>query len=119
MDLSVSIVSIFMLYASRVTDIVLKRVRTPWYWPKFLFNTIGPGKQHDHCLKFMHDFTEKVDFSYHISSAIRLGSFSHQRSQISAVDALFFPHYLFLNNPENLDPSFYMCNRWITENLII
>ena len=36
------------------------RQRTPWYWPEFLFNTIGPGKQHDHCLKIMHDFTEKV-----------------------------------------------------------
>ena len=44
----------------RISDILFKRVRSPWYWPRFLFNMIGPGKQHDHCLKLMHDFAEKV-----------------------------------------------------------
>ena len=39
---------------------MFKRLRTPWYWPRFLFNNIGPGKHHDQCLKIMHDFTEKV-----------------------------------------------------------
>ena len=49
-----------LIVISRASEYVFKRLRTPWFWPRFLFNLVGPGKQHDHCLKIMHDFTEKV-----------------------------------------------------------
>ncbi|XP_052687181.1 cytochrome P450 4V2-like isoform X1 [Crassostrea angulata] len=44
----------------KMTELVLQRQRTPWYWPDFLYNTIGYGKEHDRCLKILHDFTLKV-----------------------------------------------------------
>ena len=44
----------------RASEHVFHRQRTPWYWPDFLFNLIGPGKENARCLKIMHDFTNKV-----------------------------------------------------------
>nr|XP_022318084.1 cytochrome P450 4V2-like isoform X1 [Crassostrea virginica]XP_022318120.1 cytochrome P450 4V2-like isoform X1 [Crassostrea virginica] len=45
---------------NKMTELVLQRQRTPWYWPDFLYNTIGYGKEHDRCLKILHGFTNKV-----------------------------------------------------------
>uniref|UniRef100_A0A194ALH3 Putative cytochrome P450 4V2 n=1 Tax=Pinctada fucata TaxID=50426 RepID=A0A194ALH3_PINFU len=44
----------------KIAELILKRQRTPWYGPDFLYNTIGDGKEHAHCLKVLHEFTEKV-----------------------------------------------------------
>ncbi|XP_062594490.1 cytochrome P450 4V2-like isoform X2 [Saccostrea cucullata] len=44
----------------KMTELVLQRQRTPWYWPDFLYNTIGYGKEHDKCLQILHGFTKKV-----------------------------------------------------------
>ncbi|XP_048760771.2 cytochrome P450 4V2-like isoform X1 [Ostrea edulis] len=44
----------------KMTELVLQRQRTPWYWPDFLYNTIGHGKEHDRCLRILHGFTKKV-----------------------------------------------------------
>ncbi|XP_061191272.1 cytochrome P450 4V2-like isoform X2 [Saccostrea echinata] len=44
----------------KMTELVLQRQRTPWYWPDFLYNTIGYGKEHDRCLQILHGFTKKV-----------------------------------------------------------
>ncbi|KAK3095368.1 hypothetical protein FSP39_013830 [Pinctada imbricata] len=43
----------------KIAELILKRQRTPWYGPDFLYNTIGDGKEHAHCLKVLHGFTEK------------------------------------------------------------
>ncbi|CAC5409593.1 CYP4V2 [Mytilus coruscus] len=44
----------------KITEIILTRQRSPWFWPDFMFNTIGAGKEHDRLLKILHGFTEKV-----------------------------------------------------------
>lgn len=49
----------------RMTELVLQRQRTPWYWPDFLYNTIGHGKEHDRCLRILHGFTKKVSWKYY------------------------------------------------------
>ncbi|XP_033745728.1 cytochrome P450 4V2-like isoform X3 [Pecten maximus] len=45
---------------NKITVLVLLRMRRPWYWPNFLFNLLGPGREHDQCLKTLHSFTSKV-----------------------------------------------------------
>ena len=43
-----------------MSGLVENRMRVPWYWNKALYNTFGPGQEHDRCLKTLHDFTVKV-----------------------------------------------------------
>ncbi|KAK3095965.1 hypothetical protein FSP39_021393 [Pinctada imbricata] len=45
---------------NKITELILQRQRTPWFWPNLLYNTIGYGKEHDYCLNVLHGFTEKV-----------------------------------------------------------
>ncbi|KAL4239904.1 Cytochrome P450 4V2 [Mactra antiquata] len=44
----------------KVSQYTVLRVRSPWYWPTFLFNLIGPGKDYKHGLSILHSFTEQV-----------------------------------------------------------
>ncbi|KAI5087725.1 cytochrome P450, family 4, subfamily V, polypeptide 8, partial [Silurus meridionalis] len=44
----------------RMSDLISKRQRMPWYWPDFAFNYFGDGKEHNRCLKILHSFTESV-----------------------------------------------------------
>lgn len=44
----------------RMTDIIGKRQRMPWMWPDWIFKWLPIGREHDRCLKIIHQFTEKV-----------------------------------------------------------
>ncbi|KAK2918782.1 cytochrome P450 4V8 [Channa argus] len=44
----------------RMSDIVSRRQRTPWFWPDFVYNYFGDGREHDRTLKILHSFTESV-----------------------------------------------------------
>ncbi|XP_060771857.1 cytochrome P450 4V2-like [Neoarius graeffei] len=44
----------------RMSDLISKRQRMPWFWPDFAFQYFGDGKEHDRCLKILHSFTERV-----------------------------------------------------------
>uniref|UniRef100_UPI00398EFA97 cytochrome P450 4V2-like isoform X1 n=2 Tax=Pristiophorus japonicus TaxID=55135 RepID=UPI00398EFA97 len=44
----------------KMSDLIHRRQKMPWFWPKFLYNTFGKGKEHDEALKILHSFTEKV-----------------------------------------------------------
>ncbi|KAK7929481.1 hypothetical protein WMY93_005876 [Mugilogobius chulae] len=44
----------------KMSDIISRRQRMPWYWPDFLYYSIGDGKEHDKILKVLHSFTYKV-----------------------------------------------------------
>ncbi|KAK2865556.1 hypothetical protein Q7C36_001612 [Tachysurus vachellii] len=44
----------------RMSDLISKRQRMPWYWPDIAFHYFGDGKEHDRCLKTLHSFTESV-----------------------------------------------------------
>ncbi|XP_053475415.1 cytochrome P450 4V2 [Ictalurus furcatus] len=44
----------------RMTDLISKRQRMPWFWPDFAFQYFGDGKEHDRCLKILHSFTQRV-----------------------------------------------------------
>uniref|UniRef100_A0AAY3ZVX5 Cytochrome P450 4V2 n=1 Tax=Denticeps clupeoides TaxID=299321 RepID=A0AAY3ZVX5_9TELE len=44
----------------RMSDIITRRQRMPWYWPDFVYKFFGEGREHDRCLKILHSFTESV-----------------------------------------------------------
>lgn len=43
-----------------MSDIISRRQRTPWFWPDFMYYTVGDGWEHDSTLKVLHSFTYKV-----------------------------------------------------------
>ncbi|XP_053712540.1 cytochrome P450 4V2 [Synchiropus splendidus] len=44
----------------KMSDIISRRQRTPWFWPNFMYNYFGEGKEHDKTLRILHAFTYKV-----------------------------------------------------------
>ncbi|XP_073697831.1 cytochrome P450 4V8 isoform X1 [Garra rufa] len=44
----------------RMSDIIARRQRMPWYWPDFVYNYFGEGREHNRSLKVLHSFTESV-----------------------------------------------------------
>lgn len=44
----------------KMSDIVSRRQRMPWFWPDLVYYSIGDGKEHDKTLKVLHSFTHKV-----------------------------------------------------------
>lgn len=44
----------------KMTDIVSRRQRTPWFWPDFIYKFFGEGREHDRTLKVLQSFTFKV-----------------------------------------------------------
>ncbi|XP_052823831.1 cytochrome P450 4V2 isoform X2 [Octopus bimaculoides] len=45
---------------NRITDIITYQSKSPWLWPDFLFNLHPYGKEAAKCLKYLHDFTDKM-----------------------------------------------------------
>ncbi|XP_029636405.2 cytochrome P450 4V2 isoform X1 [Octopus sinensis] len=45
---------------SRIADLITYQSISPWLWPQFLFNLHPYGKEAAKCLKYLHDFTDKV-----------------------------------------------------------
>ncbi|CAI9723441.1 cytochrome P450 4V2-like [Octopus vulgaris] len=45
---------------SRIADLITYQSKSPWLWPQFLFNLHPYGKEAAKCLKYLHDFTDKV-----------------------------------------------------------
>ncbi|KAG8014664.1 Cytochrome P450 4V2 [Nibea albiflora] len=41
----------------KMSDIISRRQRTPWFWPGFVYNCFGEGREHDKILKILHSFT--------------------------------------------------------------
>ncbi|XP_035280444.1 cytochrome P450 4V2 isoform X2 [Anguilla anguilla] len=44
----------------KMSDIISRRQRTPWYWPDFIYYFLGEGREHNRRLKILHSFTESV-----------------------------------------------------------
>ncbi|KAJ8271753.1 hypothetical protein COCON_G00106120 [Conger conger] len=44
----------------RMSDIITRRQRMPWFWSDFIYNILGEGREHSRSLKVLHSFTEKV-----------------------------------------------------------
>ncbi|XP_067106821.1 cytochrome P450 4V8 [Osmerus mordax] len=44
----------------KMSDIISRRQRMPWYWPDFIYNYFGEGREHDKTLKVLHSFTSNV-----------------------------------------------------------
>lgn len=44
----------------RISDIVSTRMKRSYLWPDFLFRLSSRGKEHERCLRILHDFTNQV-----------------------------------------------------------
>ncbi|XP_035035250.1 cytochrome P450 4V2 [Hippoglossus stenolepis] len=44
----------------KMSDIISRRQRKPWFWPDIVYNYFGEGREHDKTLKILHSFTNKV-----------------------------------------------------------
>ncbi|KAG7486616.1 cytochrome P450 4V2 [Solea senegalensis] len=44
----------------KMSDIVSRRQRKPWFWPDALYKIFGDGRAHDKNLKVLHEFTYSV-----------------------------------------------------------
>lgn len=47
-------------FSLRMSDIISRRQRTPWFWPNFVYYWFGEGQEHDKTLKILQSFTRKV-----------------------------------------------------------
>lgn len=53
----------------RMSDIISRRQRTPWFWPDFVYNFFGEGWEHDKNIKILHSFTNNVS---HWASGLKI-----------------------------------------------
>ncbi|TSP25389.1 Cytochrome P450 4V2 [Bagarius yarrelli] len=44
----------------KMSDIITRRQRAPWWWPDWIYNMFGEGKEHAKRLRILHSFTEGV-----------------------------------------------------------
>ncbi|XP_049628391.1 cytochrome P450 4V2-like [Suncus etruscus] len=44
----------------RMSDLILQRIKTPWFWVDNLFFMFKQGQEHKRTLKILHDFTNNV-----------------------------------------------------------
>ncbi|XP_053486697.1 cytochrome P450 4V2 [Ictalurus furcatus] len=44
----------------KMSDIITRRQRAPWWWPDWIYNVLGEGKEHAKRLKILHSFTAGV-----------------------------------------------------------
>ncbi|KAL0973928.1 hypothetical protein UPYG_G00213080 [Umbra pygmaea] len=44
----------------KMSDIIVRRQRAPWYWSDLIYNMLGEGKEHDSRLRILHSFTQSV-----------------------------------------------------------
>lgn len=63
-----ALVFLLTFFLLRMSDIISRRQRTPWFWPDFVYNYFGDGKEHNKTLRVLHLFTYKVS---EISSLLR------------------------------------------------
>ncbi|KAJ8335908.1 hypothetical protein SKAU_G00392500 [Synaphobranchus kaupii] len=61
----------YVLSVYRMTDIIIRRQRMPWFWPDIIYYLLGEGREHNRRLKVLHSFTEKVikERAEHVSDA--------------------------------------------------
>ncbi|XP_074485658.1 cytochrome P450 4V8 [Sebastes fasciatus] len=52
--------SVYVKSVYKMSDIVSRRQRSPWFWLDFVYNFFGEGREHDRTLKILHSFTNKV-----------------------------------------------------------
>ncbi|CAB1328135.1 unnamed protein product [Coregonus sp. 'balchen'] len=45
----------------KMSDIITRRQRMPWFWPDFFYNYFGEGWEHNRSLKVLHSFTSNSD----------------------------------------------------------
>lgn len=87
----------------RMSTLTDSRMRKPWFWPKILFNLIGPGHEHDEKLKILHNFTNSVisdrlkDFDSIKSEMVRQemsgegdGGFGSKKIRLAFLDMLIY-----------------------------
>ncbi|KAE8300361.1 Cytochrome P450 4V2 [Larimichthys crocea] len=46
----------------KMSDIISRRQRTPWFWSGFVYNYFGEGREHDKILKILHSFTYNATY---------------------------------------------------------
>ncbi|XP_069780622.1 cytochrome P450 4V2-like [Narcine bancroftii] len=44
----------------KMSDLIHRRQKMPWFWIDCVYNTFGEGKEHEKVLKILHSFTDKV-----------------------------------------------------------
>ncbi|XP_034544483.1 cytochrome P450 4V2 isoform X1 [Notolabrus celidotus] len=44
----------------KMSDIISRRQRKPWFWSDFVYYYVGEGQEHNRILKILHSFTYKV-----------------------------------------------------------
>jgi cytochrome P450 family 4 subfamily V len=44
----------------KMSEILIQRMKTPWWWPSPLFNQLPSGREHNRCLKILKNFTRQV-----------------------------------------------------------
>ena len=44
----------------RLTDLILKRPRMPWLWSNLISNVFPEDREHERCLKIIHQLTKRV-----------------------------------------------------------
>uniref|UniRef100_UPI003AAE9A0B cytochrome P450 4V8 n=1 Tax=Centroberyx gerrardi TaxID=166262 RepID=UPI003AAE9A0B len=44
----------------KMSEIIIRRQRMPWFWPDFIYNYFGEGWEHNKRLKILHSFTSNV-----------------------------------------------------------
>ena len=47
-----------------MSKLVHKRQRSPWLWNDVIYSLTPSGREHDKCLRILHDFTNKVLFYF-------------------------------------------------------
>lgn len=47
-------------FALRMSDIISRRQRAPWFWPDSVYKCFGEGREHEKTLKVVQSFTYKV-----------------------------------------------------------
>ncbi|XP_045904160.1 cytochrome P450 4V2 [Micropterus dolomieu] len=52
--------SIYVKSVYKMSDILSRRQRTPWFWSDFVYNYFGDGREHDKILEILHSFTYNV-----------------------------------------------------------
>uniref|UniRef100_W5KF22 aromatase n=1 Tax=Astyanax mexicanus TaxID=7994 RepID=W5KF22_ASTMX len=56
----ITLCNLLLTHPCRMSDIITRRQRFPWWWPEWIYNTFGEGKEHARRLKILHSFTSSV-----------------------------------------------------------
>ena len=71
-----------------MSKLVHKRQRSPWLWNDVIYSLTPSGREHDKCLRILHDFTNKVLFLlYFLANGRPALSMTH----CQLVPPLYFP----------------------------